>query len=252
MVRQVMVVDDEALARKNIQALLQDRDDMELILSTGDPLAALEFLSRNTPHFLFLDIKMPGLSGIELLRQLIQAGKPLPYVIFVTAYDEYAVEAFELQALDYLVKPFSDARFAAALEKALIQATLGEQATLLAKMLRQGVLPTSQPLLLEVDRGIIKVQPHEIHWIEVADHYLIVHLETEQHIVRKTMNDMLKELPEEWFMQVHRSACVNLKRVQALKRNMVGILVLQLESGVVIKVSRRRLAQVKEALRQQS
>lgn len=247
-----MIVDDEPLARKNIQALLQQRDDIEIVLNTGDPETALAMLLRATPHILFLDIKMPGLSGIDLLRRLTEASKPLPYVIFVTAYDEYAVEAFELQALDYLVKPFSDRRFAAALEKAMAQASLGEQAVLLQQMLLQGMLPANQAILLEVDRDMIKVLPQDIHWLEAADHYLIVHMAESQHIVRKTMTEMLADLPEGWFVQTHRSACVNLKRVQALKRNLVGNVELKLENGASVKVSRRRVAEVKQAMLQLS
>jgi two-component system LytT family response regulator len=247
---QVMIVDDEHLARKNIQALLQDRTDIQVTLNTGDPKLALELLLREAPHILFLDIKMPGLSGVDLLRELMVQGKGLPYVIFVTAYDQYAVEAFELQALDYLVKPFSDTRFEAALNKAIAQAQIGEQAALLEKMLRSQILQRQQPILLETESEIVRVDPQEIYWIEAADHYLVVHTQAKPYIVRKTLTELMTQCPEDSFLQVHRSACVNLSHVQSLQRKVVGGAQLVLSNGATIKVSRRRLTQVKEALQE--
>ena len=242
-----VVVDDEPLARKTLELLLAEREDVVLTANFGKPREALLYLLEQPPELLFLDIKMPGLSGLELLGQLAdQLGETqLPRVIMVTAYDRYALAAFERHALDYLLKPVEDARFHQAVDRAVRQRTTDRQAAAWREMLRTQT-PTPTRLSLEENGRVILLDRAELIRVEAADHYLIFHTAADRHVIRASLRDWIPRL--DGFVQISRAMLVNPQRVRRLEGNVVGGTVLITDDGLRLEVSRRRAAEVRRLL----
>ena len=220
----VLVVDDEPLARRNVTVLLRGDAQIESIVECGSGAEAIEIIRRWKPHLVFLDVQMPECDGFEVLELL---GTDLPQtVIFVTAYDEYALRAFEVGALDYLLKPFHDARFHQALGRAkekLAHYALGQQAKRLV------VRAPGQLLFLNVS---------DIDWVEAASYYACLHAGRETHIVRRTLSELEGDLGD-GFIRIHRSIIVNVARIQALELQSAGEYEVVLKSSVRLRLSRR-------------
>ena len=221
-----LIVDDEPLARSNVAVLLKRDPEIDIIGECATGAEAVTEIRKTHPDLLFLDVQMPECDGFDVLELL---GKDLPSaIVFVTAYDEYALRAFEAGALDYLLKPFDDARFALALGRA-----------------KRWILPgTDLPRRLE--RVAIKgasqlefVRVSEIDWIEAADYYACLHVGSRNHLLRRSLAELEEDLDPAEFCRVHRSGIVNLKRVQALRLNPDGEYEVVLESGVRVRLSRR-------------
>src|SRR5580658_9659203 len=200
-----LVVDDEALARRNLTVLLRRDPDIETIVECGSGREAIEETKRLKPDLMFLDVQMPECGGFDVLEML--GGDMPPTVIFVTAYDEYALRAFEAGALDYLLKPFDDARFDRALKRAKDRFIQGA-AQLPRALTRIVVKNRGQTLFLNVS---------EIDWIEAADYYACIHVDGATHVVRRTLVDLEKDRGDEKFIRIHRSIIVNLERVRGLE-----------------------------------
>ena len=230
-----MIVDDEPLARSNVSILLQRDPEIEIVGEYGSGADAIEAIRTDKPELLFLDIQMPECDGFDVLEKLGTAVPPA--VVFVTAYDEHAVRAFDAGAQDYLLKPFDNPRFDRALARA-----------------KQRCLPTNgKPKALE--RLAIKsvgevcfVNVAQIDWIEAADYYACLHVAGKQHLLRRSLSDLEKELDSEIFCRIHRSAIVNLNRVGRLQMNEDGESDVLLNDGAKLRLSRRYRKQMQSRL----
>ena len=238
-VLKVLVVDDEPLARANVQALL-DRDAEVEVVGQGSGVDAVALIARLRPDILFLDIQMPEVDGFALL-ELIGADA-VPAIVFVTAFDQYALRAFDVHALDYLLKPFTDARFAGALARAKTQARSrrrGELDARITELLRAQQSPRTRFLVPARDKTIV-VDASQIDWIEAADYYICLHCGGTCHLLRDTMDEIERQLDPQQFFRVHRSAIVNLARVREIHPLFRGDCELTLADGVTVRLSRNR------------
>jgi two-component system, LytTR family, response regulator len=235
----VLIVDDEPLARESVASMLAG--DRELVVvgeASGVQAAAL--IARTRPEIMFLDIQMPEVDGFALLDQV--GAEAVPVVVFVTAYDRYALKAFEVHALDYLLKPFDDRRFHAALARAKERARShrrGEVDARIADLLAERKSGRSRFLVPLRDKTIV-VDAAEIDWIEAADYYVALHSKGASHLIRETMDEIEKQLDARQFYRVHRSAIVNIDRVREIHPLFRGDCELQLEDGTRVKLSRSR------------
>ena len=253
-----IIVDDEALARRGLELRLQHAPDFEVVAQCTSARDALPAIRAHRPHLVFLDIQMPGLSGFELLAQI--PSESLPLVVFVTAYDQYAIRAFEARAVDYLLKPIDDERFTATLERvrahvrahdaiqqrdrlfALIAEITGCGEVALEELLEHGSAAVPRPraeiLPIRQGREIVRVPMASIEWIDAAGDYMCIHASGQTHILRGTMKELEEILDPRHFQRVHRSTIVNLRRVKSLRAHMNGEYFLTLEGAHELKMSR--------------
>ncbi len=223
----VLVVDDEAIARRNL-ALLLDRDpDVGAVVECDSGQAAIDEMRRTKPDLLFLDVQMPECDGFDVLELM---GPDMPAaVIFVTAYDEYALRAFDAGALDYLLKPFDDARFARALQRAKSRLAL-EPSPDRRPVTRLVVKNRGQTLFLDAS---------DVDWIEAANYYACLHVGDVTHILRRSLQTLEGELDANTFVRIHRSIIVNRAKVRALELQSSGEYEVALHSDVRLPLSRR-------------
>jgi len=236
----VLLIDDEPLARDSIRALLAADREVEIVgEGTGTDGAAL--IARTRPDILFLDIQMPEVDGFALLDQV--GADAVPVIVFVTAYDRYALRAFEVHALDYLLKPFDDARFASALATAKERARgrrFGDADARIEDLLHERTSRPRARFLIPVREKTIVVDAAQIDWIEAADYYVSLHTGNSSHLLRQTMDEIEQQLDPRQFFRVHRSAIVNLDRVREIHPLFRGDCTLLLEGGHRVKLSRSR------------
>lgn len=235
----VLVVDDEPLAREGLCALLaQDRE--VAVVGQGAGVDAVRLIPQLRPDILFLDIQMPEIDGFALLE--LVGADAVPAVVFVTAYDRYALRAFEVHALDYLLKPFSDARFTAALTRAKEQVLDRRQGVLdarIADLLRAQQSPRTRFLVPARGKTVV-VEAGSIDWVEAADYYVSLHCGSDSHLLRDTMDEIERQLDPQQFFRVHRSAIVNLARVREIHPLFRGDCELRLADGTAVRLSRNR------------
>lgn len=239
----VAIVDDEVNARAAIRVLLTRCGDVEIVAECRDGVEAVEFLNWATVDLLFLDIQMPGLDGFGVIAAL--PIERVPPTVFVTAYDAYAIRAFEVEALDYLLKPFDERRFFAAFSRA--RQRIDERRTsswareLLAATHRAPSPPPSTPARLPVVQGgrIVFVEFQHIDWIEAADQYVILHVGAKEYLLREALHRLAARLPRDVFAQIHRSHVVNLAKVREIVRRDKGDATVVLTSGRQLRLSRR-------------
>ena len=255
-VLRVLIVDDEFLARRNLFSLLEKIDDVQIVGDCRSGVEAVDLIGRLKPDLVFLDVQMPEMNGFQVLESLDP--DELPEIIFVTAYDQFALKAFEVHAVDYLLKPFSDERFAKALERARLQiaeekATDAKQQLMSLLKSWRGDEQTSHPVnnrLLIREQGKISFVPiDEIDWIEAADQYVTLHSDTKTYLIRESMQDLEERLPVGRFFRIHRSFLVNLESVKELQIDKQGEYHAVLNDGSILKVSRSRRTEFEEALR---
>jgi len=221
-----LVVDDEPLARSNLSVLLRLDPAIEIVGECGSGMDALEKIRSARPDLLFLDVQMPECDGFDVLEML---GPDLPpAVVFVTAYDQYALRAFEAGALDYLLKPFDNPRFDRALERAKLAIKRGN-----------GAPRALDRLAIKSVGEILFVRISEIDWIEAADYYACLHVGPRRHLLRRSMGDLEKELDPQAFCRIHRSTIVNLARVERMEINADGEYGVLLDNGTSLRMSRR-------------
>jgi two-component system LytT family response regulator len=228
-------VDDEPLARSNLSLLLRLDPDIEIVSECGSGVDAPNEIRRTKPDLLFLDVQMPECDGFDVLELL---GKDVPAaVVFVTAYDQYALRAFEAGALDYLLKPFDDARFGRAVDRAK------------QKVVRDRDQPRRLEFLAIKTAGQVAfVRLPEIDWIEAADYYAGLHVGEKTHLLRRSIAELEQDLDPALFCRIHRSTIVNLNRVRGLKLNEDGDYTVLLESGASLRLSRRYRKQLQTRL----
>jgi two-component system LytT family response regulator len=220
------VVDDESLARRNLTVLLQGDPDIASVIECASGMEAVEEIGRSKPDLVFLDVQMPECGGFDVLELL---GNELPTIIFVTAYDEYALRAFEAGALDYLLKPFDNARFGRALNRAKDR---------LAHYAPSRPLPAER--LVVKSRGqVLFLNVADIDWIEAAGYYACVHVGSDTHIIRRTLLELEQDLGDERFSRIHRSIIVNLDRIHGLEIQNGGEYEVVLKSKIRLQLSRR-------------
>jgi two-component system, LytTR family, response regulator len=237
-----IVVDDEPLARQSLRLLLAREDDFVIVAECGHGAEGVDAIRRERPDVLFLDVQMPGLDGFDILNRL--GTETIPAIVFVTAFDRYALRAFDHHALDYLLKPFSDERFALVIERT--RARLRERTV--ASMARPpaGLAATASPPreLVVRDAGRKIVVPHaDIVWIEAEDYYVRLHLRDRTLLVRESLRALAKALSHE-VVRVHRSAIARVACIRAIEPVASGDQRLTLDDGTVLKVSRTHRAGV--------
>jgi len=220
-----LVVDDEPLARSNLAVLLRLDPEIEIVGECGSGQEGLEQIRRKKPDLVFLDVQMPECDGFDVL-ELLGNDSP-PAIVFVTAYDQYAVRAFEAGALDYLLKPFDNARFARALGRAKERILAGKD--LPRKLDRLPIKSSGQVLFLKIS---------EIDWIEAADYYACLHVGSKTHLLRRSMSELERDLDPAAFCRIHRSTIVNLERVRSLRLGEDGEYEVLLENGTSLRMSR--------------
>ena len=237
-----IIVDDEPPARRRISQMLKAHTDIKIIGECSDGSEAVKFILKNRPDLVFLDVQMPGLNGFEVIQTI--GPRQMPPVIFVTAYDKYAINAFDVNAVDYLLKPFDQPRFQAALQRArkeiAVQTNFGKPGKidrLLTKIKDDNRL---QERLLIKSLGRIRiVEIDNIDWLESAGNYVNIHLGKESYLMRATMREMEQRLKVVSFARAHRKVIVNLSRIKEIWWRGYGDAVIVLNNGVQLPLSRR-------------
>ena len=226
-----LLVDDEPLARSNLKFLLRQDPAIESIAEAGSGAEAVAEIRSTRPDLVFLDVQMPECGGFDVL-EILKADGALPVIVFVTAYDEYALRAFDAGALDYLLKPFDDSRFALALQRAKERLAAREPAPAGGR--------TDVPRLTVRSAGHeVYVPIPDIDWVEAADYYVCLHVGPKSHLLRRSMADLERDLDPHIFCRIHRSTIVNLRRVRALEVDSAGEYAVILEGGQTLRLSRR-------------
>ena len=237
-----VIVDDEPLARTRIRRFLSEEPDMEIVGECADGAQAVDLIRELAPEVVFLDVQMPKMDGIEVIRQI--GAHNLRTVVFVTAFNHYAVQAFEAEAVDYLLKPFDRRRFQEALQRIrrrlteYSHETLSEQIEQLVKRF-QPSSPYLQRLVIRSEGSILLVRVEDVDWLEAAGNYVCVHLGKRNHIVRDSLAHLEKQLDPVRFLRVHRSAIVNLDRIRELRPTFQGDYKVVLLSGDILPLSRK-------------
>lgn len=247
-----VIVDDEAYARKKIREFLRSEEDIEIVGEAGNGSDALRLIRETKPDLVFLDIQMPKPDGFGVVEAL--GDGPLPHIVFATAYDQYALRAFEIHALDYLLKPFDRDRFRESLSHARRVIGLEKDREDFRTRLR-GLLedlrsesPHLRRFLIQSKRGVRFVNAEDVLYLEAAGSYVTLHTETEEHLLREALSDLEKELDSRTFIRTHRSFIVNVNAIQEIQRHFHGESVIILKNGGRVRVSRNYVERFRKAL----
>lgn len=239
--KRALIIDDEPLARAIVKEYLKDVPEIVLAGECGDGFEACKLIAEHQPDLLFLDVQMPKINGFELLELLTDP----PAVIFTTAFDEYALKAFEVHALDYLLKPFSKERFKTAIDKALAQPeTVKKELSAI-----NYAQPDEQYRVVIKDGSEIKIIPTaDIHYIEAYDDYVKIHTATGTHLKKKTMAHFEQSLPKQQFIRIHRSYIMNIQQLTRIESFEKNSYVAILKSGARLAISRTAYGDLKQVL----
>jgi len=244
-----VIVDDEPLARERLASLLSAEQDIEVIAQCRDGEEAVTAIDQHSPDLVFLDVQMPGLNGFEV----IDAVEKMPLVIFVTAYDQHALRAFQVRALDYLLKPFDRERFTEALQRARTHiqrdetGDLGRRLLALVKDLRRDQ-PKTDRLVVKSGGRLFFLRTDEIDWVEASGNYVRLHVGATSHLLRETMNAIEGRLDPEKFFRIHRSRIVNMERIQEMQPWLNGEYAVLLRTGTRLTLSRGYREKLQERL----
>jgi two-component system, LytTR family, response regulator len=237
----ILIADDEPLARERLKMLLVGQEGFEVVGECHDGPSTIDAIRRTKPDLVFLDVQMPGANGFDVVSALGE--EELPLFVFVTAFDTYALKAFDVHALDYLLKPFDRERFLQALARARQQLERPSNSDLRSRLLE--LVRDLEPAPQRLERFVIKsggrvffVRADEIDWIEAAGNYVKLHVGTETHLLRETMNAVEAQLPRETFYRIHRCHIVNIERVKELQPWFNGEYVVFLRTGARLTLSR--------------
>lgn len=238
-----VIVDDEELGRDRLQSLLELQPDVEVVAVCADGASAVETIDRTHPDLVFLDVQMPGMDGFEVVDHLEPAS--LPAIVFVTAHDGHALRAFEIHALDFLLKPFDQTRFEKALERArgqLLRAqSLGRVmdsrlVSLLEELREERKYP--ERLIVKSSGRVYFVRTEDVDWVEASGNYVKIHTNNESHLLRESMKNMEAKLDPKAFVRIHRSAIVNIDRIKELEPWFHGEYIVILRDGTRLTASR--------------
>jgi two-component system, LytTR family, response regulator len=248
-----LIVDDEPLGRERIRTLLADDPEIEVTGECPDGRHAIAAIERSRPDLVFLDVQMPEVDGFAVLDAI--AGDRMPMIIFVTAYDRYAVQAFEVHALDYLLKSFDRERFQASLQRAKHEIRHSKEGFLHERL--AGLLEDVQARQKRLTRLVVKstgrivfLRVEEIDWVEAADNYVRIHAGRESHLIRETLQSLESRLNPEKFLRIHRSTLVNLDRIRELQPIFHGDYLVKLSDGTELTLSRSYREKLLEPLGQ--
>lgn len=255
---EALIVDDEALARRGLRHRLNALGGVDIVGEARNGREAVKMIRDLGPDLVFLDIQMPGMDGFDVIMEL--QGETIPAILFVTAFDEFAIKAFEVSAVDYLLKPIEDDRLKDALKKVrrllnrrrdaiqknmllkLVGEITGESFRSIGELRKKGVenLKRKEARKLAIRDGgkTTWVKQEDIDWIDAAGDYMCVHANGETHIMRKTMKELEKELDSEYLQRIHRSTIVNIRRVKEMQSHINGEYFLTLQGGHTVKLSR--------------
>ena len=236
-----LVVDDEPVARAGLRAMLGAFDWVEVIGEAADGESAVRAIEERRPELVFLDVQMPGLLGTDVLRRVERT----PFVIFTTAFSEHAVSAFELGAVDYLLKPFGPSRLASAIER--VRSALGEPSSVDAFERLSGALaggPISR-LFVRIGGTLVPLPVERIAWFEADGDYVMAHVGNARHLLHLSLSRLETRLDPRRFVRVHRAHIVNLDQVRAFKRDVRGNLEAELLTGARVAVSRARAQEIR-------
>ena len=262
-----VIIDDEPLARKGLAMRLAEFNELNVVAQCKNGIEAVALIPQLRPDLIFLDIQMPGLNGFQVINKLRELNQPVPMVIFVTAYDTYAIKAFDAHALDYVLKPVDERRLRVAVDKVIKHVSLSSEsdhkqtlAQLVADFtgddcedilrrlaIGESISTTQYADVLAIKDGteVTRVELADILWIDAAGDYMCVHALEQTHIMRRTMKELEEELDPRLFVRIHRSAIVNIKFVQKLVSHISGEYHLILSNGTELKVSRSHRDNVK-------
>jgi two-component system LytT family response regulator len=246
-----LIVDDEPLARERLATLLAGEPDIELAGQCRDGEEAVTAIHDHAPDLVFLDVQMPQMNGFQVIESI--GSDKMPLVIFVTAYDQHALRAFQVRALDYLLKPFDRERFTEALQRARKQierdetGDIGRRLLALVKDMRKDQ-PRSDRLVVKSSGRLFFLRAEEIDWIEAAGNYVRLHVGTTSHLLRDTMNSIEGRLDPEKFFRIHRSHIVNMERIQELQPWLNGEYAVLLRTGTRLTLSRGYREKLQERL----
>lgn len=246
-----VIADDEPEALEGLSNMLKDYDEIELIAQFSNGLEAWEYLKSINVDLAILDIQMPGISGIDILKNL---PNPRPAILFITAYDEFAIKAFEEHAIDYILKPFTNERLEKAINHA-IKNVLLKRESLNSDIQKKNFSSKKElfeandgQLLLKVDGKIIVLNYTDVFWLEAFDYYVKVHTEKSFYLIRSTLKKMALQLPETDFIRVHNNSIVNLKKIETIDKK-AGEWTLTLKGGITRNISRTYKSGVKDFLK---
>ena len=253
-----LIVDDEPLARRNLRVLLEKDAQIEILGECGNGREAVKAIKSLSPDLVFLDIQMPELDGFDVLER---AGtEHIQAIIFVTAFDQYALKAFDVHALDYLLKPFDDERFANALKRAKVQIEARGIDRLSERLLalleeRESERRQSKEkdyltrLMIKVANRVVLLKVDDIDFIEADGNYAKLHIGRKSHLLREKMNDLEGQLDPDRFVRIHRSTIVNLDRIREMHPHFNGDYIVVLEDGRQLRLSRTRREHLETKLR---
>ena len=231
-----LIVDDERLARQKVRMLLADHGDIDVVDECANASEAVAAIRREKPDLVLLDVGLPGENGFDVLRRL--RGQKLPAIIFITAHDEYAVRAFEVAAVDYVLKPIDRKRFAEAIRRVKE---------------RDGSASDRVMKLIEIEQFVVKGRDRtflipfvDVDWIEAAGKYVRVHTGSASHLVRQSITEVEHRLDTRRFLRIHRGTIVNVKRIAEMNRGFGGGLFVVLRDGTRLTMSRRFRTQIRE------
>ncbi len=238
----VLIVDDEPLAREGVQLLLKQESDISIVGECGSGAEAIRAILKLQPDLVFLDVKMPRVNGFQVIDAI--GPENMPAVIFLTAYEQHAVEAFQVNALDYLLKPIDAERFHDSLSRAreeISRNSIAEKAQQFRALLdTDGAtgLASHERIMVRSSGHVYFLRPAQVHWIEASGDYVTIHAAGRQHLVRDTMQRMGQRLATQGFKRIHRSAIVNLEYIAELIPNDSGDYQVVLVDGTILKLSR--------------
>jgi two-component system LytT family response regulator len=236
-----MIVDDEELGRERVRMMLAEHPDIEVVAECSDGPEAVRTIERERPDLVFLDVQMPGMNGFEVLESL--EGEPMPAVVFVTAHDDYALRAFDIHALDFLLKPFDNGRFEKTLERARVQVSQARGTAVdsrILSLLEDLKSDRKYPERLIVKSGgrVFFLRAEEIDWVEAAGNYVRLHARNESHLLRESMKNMEANLDTKLFVRIHSSAIVNVDRIKELEPWFHGEYIVIMRDGTRLTASR--------------
>jgi two-component system LytT family response regulator len=238
-----LIVDDEPVARAGLVRLLAEVEWIEVVGEAGDGLTAIEAIDSKKPDLVFLDVQMPGVIGTDVLRRT----RHRPLVVFTTAYSQHAVVAFELGALDYLLKPFAETRFRAALDR--VRAALGEPRSALDRLGETMSQTPMSRLFVRTGRSVVPIAIADIERFEAVGDYTAAHLKDHHHLLHVSLNQLEGRLDRQQFLRIHRAHIVNLQCVESFSRRISPGLVARMNDGKILPVSRARAQKLRALVR---
>ncbi|MCB0481034.1 MAG: response regulator transcription factor [Flavobacteriales bacterium] len=237
-----IIVDDERLARLELIKLLSKYNDIEVIAEYGDPEEAIDGISNSDAHLVFLDIQMPGKNGFDVLEEL----ETVPHIIFVTAFDEFAIKAFEVNAMDYVLKPVEEDRLRLAVEKAI--SIIKEEKIIEEKDAEKGALSGNDQVFLKDGEKCWFVHLKEVRLFESIGNYVRVHFASNKPLILKSLNSLDKRLSEKEFFRANRKHIINLKWIEKIEPWFNGGMMVELKGGEKIEISRRQSAKLRDRM----